>query len=227
MSTPALLMEPRGRRRAGSLLLVFGLVGSIVLGGLFLVLGYAALRVDSSLTRVSQARDQVVLILDHASAALTTAGGITGNLSDTVTHTSAAVEGGAEVAAQLSGTTSSLAGTASTFGILGQHPFAGVSDGLQQTSSTLEQMSQQLAAAATSLGASAPQVATVGDKLTTIAADLDAIRAQLAGLNLDLEYALLLVLGVLMVLIAWLLVPALTAIWLGRRWRREAAAGMA
>ena len=85
-------------------------------------------------------------------------------------------------------------------------------------------MSQQIDAAATSLGATSPQVAAIGDKLTLIAADLDAIRAQLAGLNLDLEYALLLVLGVLMVLIVWLLVPALTAIWLGRRWRREAAA---
>ena len=110
MSAPALLIEPRGRRRAGNLLLVFGIVGAIVLGGLFLVLGYAALRVDSSLNRLVAARDQVVLILDHASAALTTAGDITVNLSDTVAHTSAAVVGASEVASQLSSTTSSLAG---------------------------------------------------------------------------------------------------------------------
>ena len=140
MSAPALLMEPRDRRRAGNLLLVFGLVGTIVLGGLFLALGYAALRVDSSVNRLVAARDQVVLILDHASAALTTAGGITGNLSETVTHVSAAVDGGSEVAAQLSATTSSLSDTASSFGILGQHPFAGVSDGLQQTSATLAEI---------------------------------------------------------------------------------------
>ena len=129
------------------------------------------------------------------------------------------------MASQLNGTTSGLAETASSFGILGQHPFAGLSDGLTQASASLDQMSQQLTGAATSLAGTAPRVATLGVQLATLAADVAVTRGQLAGLNLDADRALLLVLGVLMVLVAWLLVPALTAMWLGRRWRREAAGG--
>jgi hypothetical protein len=109
------------------------------------------------------------------------------------------------------------------FSILGQQPFVGFTDDLQKIAGQTQALSQSLGQTAGSLTQNGTDVQALGAKLGVISEDVAGIRTSVAAL--DLDYASWVWLGALVALIilGWLAVPAVAALWLGRRWRRASA----
>lgn len=71
------------------------------------------------------------------------------------------------------------------------------------------------------MGTNTSDLTALGASLGKIADDMQAPRDRLAAIELDLGGPILIATFVLLALVVWLMVPALAAIWIGRRWRRE------
>jgi hypothetical protein len=220
MTSPLVRPGPE-RRRAGTALLAYGLVGLLLLGGLAVAVVGAGIMGRDGFTRLDDTIDEVVAVLDSTAASLQQA-------EVTLTGVGTSLEATADVlaeAAVLTGIASdgaaTLADTAGSFGVLGQRPLDGMVEPLLEAGESLDRLGVSLAEASASLDVNADDIRALGERLGTLAENLTVVRDRIAGVDTQLGGAAAVVIGVVLVMLGWLAVPALAATWIGRRWRRE------
>lgn len=222
MTTPSPLIPPGpSRRRAGNLLLTYGILGALLMGVLFVALLGAAVMGRDGFTDVDATIDEVVGVLDSTTAALQQADTTLTNVGTSLEETAFVVDEAVKLSGILSDGATTLADTAQSFCILGQCPLKGVQQPLADASGSLEELSVKLTAVGAALADNATDVTAMGAKLGDVATSLARTRDRLAGVDTQLTTSALLAIGVLMAIVAWLAIPAFAAVWVGRRWRRE------
>jgi hypothetical protein len=212
----------RDRRRGANALIAYGLVGIVLLGLLGVAVVYVAFRAADSQARLDAQRDRIVQLLDDTASALQTADQATSGVGTSLGASADALRSASDLARLVSDGANRLADQAG-FSILGQQPFVGFTDDLQKIAGQTQALSQSLGQTAGSLTQNGTDVAALGAKLGVISEDVAGIRTSVADLSLD--YASWVWLGALvaLVILGWLAVPAVAALWLGRRWRRAPA----
>ena len=207
------------RRRAGTLLLAYGIVGVLLLGGLFAATLAVAFMGRDGFERLDETIDEVVAVIDSTSAALVQADTTLAGVSVSLTATAAVIDEAAAVAGIAADGAVTLAEEVGGLSLLGQNPLAGIQQPLVDIGVSLEQLGIHLDAAGVSLEDNAQDVATLGERLGTVAETLTATRDRLANVDTQLFGAATLAIIVVLIILGWLAVPAVAAIWVGRRWR--------
>jgi hypothetical protein len=221
MNAPALIPPGPSRRRAGSLLLTYGIVGVLLLGSLFAATVAVAWMGRDGFARVDQTIDEVVTVLDSTSAALDQADTSLGGVGVSLTEAAGALDGAIALAGTVSDGAGTLADQVGGFSILGQNPFSGVEQPLRDSAESLDALSIKLGAVALALADNAGDVTVLATRLGAVSESLQATRDRIAGVDTQLGGASLLAVIVVLATISQLMVPAVAAIWVGRRWRAE------
>jgi hypothetical protein len=221
MTVPAPIISGASRRRAGTLLLTYGIIGLLLMGGLFLATVSVAFMGRDGFARLDGAVDDVVAVIDSTTAALEQADTTLAGVSVSLGETASALDEAGSLAIILRDGSGTLAEQAGSFSILGQSPFGGIVEPLRDAGASLDTLSGKLATTSAALGANATDVAAMAGRLGAVADSLAAARDRIAGVDTQLGLAGGLGIGVILAIIAWPAVPAVAAIWLGRRWRRE------
>lgn len=213
----------RERARAGTALLIYGIVGVLLLSGLLVGLLVAAVRATDMLATLDTQRDVIVAALDEVDTALQTSETTLGGVSVSLDETGASLAEASVLASLIAPGTSLLADRAESFGVLGQRPFDGLAGPLRDVSGSLEALSTRLEAAGASITRSGPRVEALGERLGSVATRLEASRERLAAFDLSVGVSAVLTFLGLILLVLWLMVPAIAAIVIGRRWRQPDA----
>jgi hypothetical protein len=216
------------RRRLGMGLIAFGVIGLVLIasaGGLVLA---SLSAVGDAATGFERQRTQIVGMLGPASDALERAASSASNAGSSLAKTRDSAAQAATLMTRLSESFDSLAALGS-FDLLGARPFAGLSGQFSQVATESRTLSTDLATAAAAMDANITDSASV-------ATDLQALSDQLAELNVSLgaspdgtnptpassslpvDLAKIVLIGLLL----WFAVPAIAAVWIGRRWYRPA-----
>lgn len=209
----------RRRRRLGIGLLSFGGAGLVlIVAALVLVLGSLAAIRDAA-TGFERQRAELVSMVEPASAALSDAADGAAHVGASLLAATDASRRGADLTNRLATSFEAMAGL-SSFEILGSRPFAGVSSQFTDVSAQSRALSADLTATADALAANIADSAAVSADLRTLADRLDQVAASVRSTrgpdgssSLPIGLAAVLLLG----LLAWLSVPAIASIWLGRR----------
>lgn len=215
------------RRRLGSALLVFGAVGLALLVTLALVIGLSLGGLSRAVTNLAAQRDEAIAMLEPAAAALDEAATSAEHAGTSLSSAGGAARQAAELMNQLAGAFDGLAQLGS-FDVLGARPFGGLTGQFSGVAGQARDLSATLSTTAAALDANVTDSATVAKDLRTLADQLaklrdSAIGTEAAATATDPETTgvlLRMALGVVLGVIAWLAVPAMVAIEIGRRWRR-------
>ncbi len=220
MTAAPLARPDRSRIRAGTGLVIFGIVGVVLLSGVLAALLFSAVSAQGMLDTLDTTRDEVLVALDEIDAALRTSEETLTGVSTSLEETGASLVQAGVLASILAPGTSGLADQAGSFGILGQLPFEGMAEPLRDVSTSLDELSARLDAAGSSISTNGPTVAALGSRLGGVSDSLAANRDRLAGFELSIGLTASLGLIALVLLVIWLMVPAFAAIWIGYHWRR-------
>jgi hypothetical protein len=221
MSAPALIAPGPSRRRAGTLLVTYGVLGILLLGVLFVATLSVAFMGRDGFTRLDQTVDEVVGVIETTSAALDQADTTLAGVSISLGETANALDQAGALALTLRDGAGTLAEQAAAFNILGQSPFEGIAQPLQDAGAGLDGLSGNLDSTATALATNATDVAAMAVKLGAVSDSLQSARDRIVSVDTSLNGAGALAIGVVLAIIAWLAVPAFAALWVGLRWRRE------
>jgi hypothetical protein len=208
------------RRRLGRGLVAYGVIGLVALVVVGIGLGIAVVRARDVLDRIEQQRVAVVRLLDATSLLLGTTASSVDRLGTTLSSTEEAVRRGAELTRTLSTAGTTMADLAAV-DILGLQPFAGAAVPFGTLSEQATSLAVSLDSTAVALDTNRVDLATLVEDLRGISADLEDIEASIVDVRLVGDVALSLGLVVVIVLLAWLSVPAFAAIVLGRRLMRD------
>lgn len=214
------------RRWLGVGLTAYGLLG---LAAATLVV-VAALAVgpelESALVRVDQQRDTLVGTLESSASALERTATLSENAASALDSSAGIASQSADVARRFADTLTRLASTFGDFTVLGNRPF-------EALAADARQLAAQLRGIAIDVDALGIQLGAIGRQLPALAADVRATSEQLATLAADLESLAVaesaavvlrwLLVGIVL-LVAWLLVPALVALGIGIALLRPARA---
>ena len=212
------------RRRLGSGLLAFGVIGLLLIGAAgVLVLGSLA-AVNDAATGFERQRAEILAMLGPASSALDNAATSAANAGASLTETSAAATRASDLTNQLATSFEGLAALGS-FEIFGARPFASMAGQFSSVATSSRALAADLDAAAIAMGTNIADSQAVAADLRTLADQLETLQASLGGnpvtpggdpagsASLPVDAARLTLMG----LLAWLAIPALASIWLG--WR--------
>jgi hypothetical protein len=218
------------RRRLGTGLLAFGLVGMILAGIIAIGLLAGAVAARNLDDRISADQARLSAALTQISGSITKLSSTTQNASATLHTTGALIGQAGSVIDDLAALSDELS-TNLNFSILGQQPLAGASgrfktfaDRLRQFEGSTGNLQQNLETNADDLGSLVTEIDQVGDLVTQLGQQVDAFDN--AG-----EIVRLMVGGIFLgaLLTTWLAIAAAFCAWAGWRLRRigtaEAAAG--
>lgn len=218
--TPLIPPGP-ARRRAGSLLLTYGVVGVLLLGGLFAATLAVAFMGRDGFARVDETIDEVVAVIDSTAAALDQTETTLAGVSVTLAETAAVIDEAAALTGIIADGATTLAAEAGGFSILGQQPLAAIEQPLLDMSVSLTTLGERLDATGVALADNAGDVEVLAARLGAVSDALMVSRDRIASVDTQLGGAALLGMIVVLSIIGWLLVPAIAAIWVGRQWRRQ------
>jgi hypothetical protein len=214
------------RRRLGSALIGFGAAGLALLLTLAVLLGLSLDGLGRAATDLAQQRTQAIALLEPAAAALKEAAASAEHAGGSLNAAGGAARQAADLMNQLAGAFDGLAQLGS-FDILGARPFGGLTGQFTGVAAQARDLSASLTTTAVSLDANVLDSTTVGADLRTLSDQLEKLRTSVSGTGAApasdpasagtlIRVAMIVVLG----LLAWLAVPAIVAIEIGRRWRR-------
>ncbi|HUG28942.1 MAG TPA: hypothetical protein VMQ65_00300 [Candidatus Limnocylindria bacterium] len=219
-------MNPaRARRRLGSGLVAFGLIGLILLAAAAALVLDSLSAIDDAASSFDRQQTELVAMLRPASAALATAAASAANAGTSLTTTSAAADRAGILATNLADSFDGLAALGS-FELFGARPFAGLSQDFGAAGADARALATDLRTAAASLRTNAADAVAVAANLRFLATQLETLVGNLdsgtepgsvggpmSNATAQLGLARLVLIG----LIAWLAVPALASTVVG--WR--------
>jgi hypothetical protein len=217
------------RRWLGVGLTAYGLLG-LAAATLVVVAALAVgPEVEATLARVDQQRDTIVATLESSASALERTADLSESAATALSSSGDAVQQAADVARRFADTLSRLASTFGSFSILGNTPFAPLA-------ADATQLAAQLRGIALDLDALGIQLGSIARDVPALAADLQATSDQLATLAADVESIAVaessatvlrwLLVGIVL-LVAWLVIPAVIALGVGIALLRPARAAVA
>jgi hypothetical protein len=218
---PVMDMETRERRRLGTGLLVFGLIGVVLAGIMAAGLIGGAIsarnlderlqadqnRIAASLTRLTVSMESLALTTDHAGQTLQKS-------SDTLAGAQTVLGSVADTAVSIS--------DALNVSILGSTPFAGAAERLQNLARTVTSFQTQTGDLAIALKTNATDAADMTAQIRQLKDQIGELATQVAAFNRIDEIVGLIIGGVVLggLLTAWIAVGAALCAWFGWRLRR-------
>ena len=219
------------RRRLGSALLGFGAIGLALLGTLAIVVALSLDGLGRAAADLARQRREVIGMLEPAAAALDEAATSASNAGSSLTSASAAARRASDLTTRLASSFDGLAQLGS-FEILGARPFGSLTGEFATVATEARGLSADLASTAVTLDANVADSATVAADLRALARQLERLHESVAGDDTapasdpgTAETLLRVALAVILALLAWLAVPAIVAMEIGRRWRRTPEPG--
>jgi len=221
MSAPPLIPPGPLRRRAGSLLLAYGIVGILLMGILLAATATAAFLARDGFTVVDDAIAEAAAVLDETDAALRSAESALAGISVGLGEAALTFEEATTVTGDLGAASSSVGDLASGFEIFGQKPLGALAGPFTSAGTSLVDLSARTSTVAGALRGTAEDVTELGGHVGAIATQLAESRLQIdegdPRLGISGTLAVLVILGI----IVWLGAPGVIAVWVGLRWRRE------
>jgi hypothetical protein len=214
------------RRRLGTGMVIFGVVGVLLAGviGLGLIAGAVSMRnLDDRLT-TQQA--SVAESLDRASTSLSQLASTTDHASTTLATSGVAVAHAGQGLDELANVSSDLQQTLD-ISILGQHPLASAASKFGDLGRRAREFSGDAAALAAALATNAADVSTLATPIRSLQDRATALSDQVRNYEGTGKLVGLLTVGVLLVglMVVWLAVLALGVAWAGWRLRRAVPPG--
>jgi hypothetical protein len=207
-----------GRRRLlGVGLTAYGLLG--LAAALLVVVAVLAIgpELESTLQRIDGQRERIVVTLESSASALERTADLAEDAAGAVASSGEIASEAANVSRRLADTLSRLSSTFGSFQVLGNQPFAPLASDASQLAAQLRGIATDLDALGIRLGsisrgipALADDLATTGEQLVALAGDLE----QLAVMDSATTALRWLAIG-LVLLVAWLVIPALIALGFG------------
>jgi prefoldin subunit 5 len=210
-------MVHRHRRALGAGLTAYGLAGlaaGILVVGATLAVGTG---LEPAVASIDRQRDALVASLEHGAAALDDAAAIATDGATGAQQAAAIASQAGDVSRRLANTLSRLSSTFGDFAILGTRPFEPLAEDATQVAAQLRGIARDLDALAVSLGRIARQIPALAVEMEAVAAELTTLATELETVALSeaaVEAFRWLVVTVLL-LVAWLLVPAVAALVAG------------
>jgi hypothetical protein len=212
------------RRRRGTALIGFGAVGLALLLALAVIVALSLDGLGRAATDLAGQRDSAIAMLEPAADALDKAATSAANAGASLTSASAAARRASALTTQLAGAFDGLA-ELGAFEILGARPFGALTGEFTSVATEARTLSRDLVTTADALDANVTDSTTVAADLRTLSDQLQRLKDSVqAGASPTADPAttgtlLRIALVVILALLAWLAVPAVVAIELGRRWR--------
>jgi hypothetical protein len=215
-----------GLRRLGAGLIAYGVIGLALALIAAIALAYAAGRFSSVGDRVDRQITTVIATLGRTSTALADASTSAGSFAVTIERTPPAVRQTAQAIADLRTDLRSVQEQMAGIVILGRSPLSGVSDAFGRMASNLDGLDTRLELIATDLESNRAALLRNADSLGAFGDQLGAISTELetGSVQGSLEDVRIAVVLVSVVLLVWMTIPALGALWLGRWLRAEVGA---
>jgi hypothetical protein len=214
------------RRRLGTALLAFGAVGLALLIAVAVLVGVSLDGLGRTATDLARQRDEATALLAPAAAALDEAAGSAEHAGTSLVSAAGAARRAADLMNRLAGAFDGLA-TLGSFDLFGTRPFGAVSGEFSGVATEARALSGDLGTTAAALDANVADSSSVATSLRALADQLDRLRDSVqdgdapatdpGSAGMLLRVALIVILA----LLAWLSVPAIAAIEIGRRWRRS------
>jgi len=209
------------RRRLGTGLLAFGVVG-VVLAGLIAVALFSGAvaarnlderlvadqnRIAASLTRLTLTMDTLAVTVEHAGDTLTAS-------RDAMTHAS-------DLLADIATTSTDLA-NALDISILGSQPFASAASGIRNVGAKTTVFAQDATALAVALDANVTDTTAMADQIRTAKTQASELAASIVAFDQIDQIVGLLIGGIVLggLLTAWVAAAAGACAWVGWRLRR-------
>ena len=212
-----------GLRRLATGLIAYGLIGIALAVVAAIALGWAGGRLTAVGGRVDTQIASVVETLDRTSTALTDAGTSATSFSGTMERTPPVVRQTAQAIADVRADLRAAEDQFSQVVILGGRPLGGVADAFGRMATNLEGLDTRLDVIAADLDsnraallANASSLAALGERLGLVAEDLRGGVVEDGFADLRASATILAI-----VLLIWMTIPAIGALWLGWWLRRE------
>jgi hypothetical protein len=210
------------RRRAGTALLVFGVIGIVLAGVIALALVGTAIATRDLDARLEA--DQVRLAETLDELAVTTAAAVRSieNASATLGTSATSVDHAREVLDELASATDSLADSLGIT-IFGNQPFAGTAQRFRTFSDRVRVFSEDATGIATSLTTNSDDLTALAERVTLMEDQLNNYAERVAGSERIGQIGTWIALSVLLggLLAAWLAVAAGACAWVGWRLRNS------
>jgi ABC-type transporter Mla subunit MlaD len=207
----------RHRRAIGAGLTAYGLAGlvaGILIVGATLAVGTG---LEPALERVDRQRDAIVASLEHSVSALDQVATIADDATGSVEQAAAIASQSADVSRRFAETLSRLASTFGSFGILGNRPFAPLAEDATQVAAQLRGIATDLDALGISMSRVAREIPPLTAEVRALSAELDTLATELAAFEVPAAAGSAfrwLIVGI-MILVSWLLVPAVVSLVAG------------
>jgi hypothetical protein len=212
-----------GLRRLATGLIAYGVIGIALAFVAAIALGWAGGRLAAVGDRVDTQLASVVETLDRTSTALGDAGRSAGSFSVTMERTPPVVRQTAQAIADVRADLRAAEDQFSQIEILGRRPLGGVAEAFGRMATNLDGLDTQLDVIATDLESNqaalldnASSLSALGERLGLVAEDLRGGVVEDGVSDLRTSATILAI-----VLLVWMTIPALGALWLGWWLRRE------
>jgi len=212
------------RRRLGTGLLIFGVIGVVLAGIIAVALVGGAIaarslddrlladqeRIAASLTRLTVSMDSLAITTEHGSG--------------TLQATSETLSSAQEVLGSIASTAVSAAG-ALDISLLGSRPFAGTSERLGELARTVTTFQEHAGALAVALDTNAADVDAMTEQIRLLKDQVNELATRVADFDRINQIVGLLTGGIILgaLLTAWIAVGAALCAWVGLRLRRRPA----
>ena len=213
------------RRRLGTAMLAFGVVGLVlaaIVAAILIAGGIAARNLDD---RIATAQDQIGASLTRLTLTMDSVADSIDNASTTVQTSSGGVAHAADMLGSVAATTDSLA-SALDVSILGQQPFSGAAAKLNELEAQLLLLQSDATRLAADLDQNAADATQIASEVRLMRTQVAELAGAVSGFASTREVVSLAVGGIVLagLLTAWEAVLAAGVAWMGWRLRRVAAA---
>ncbi len=207
----------RHRRAIGVGLTAYGLAGLVA--GTLVVGAMAAVGsgLEPTLESIDRQRDAIVASVEHSATALDHVATLAEDAAVGAGQAADIASQSANVCLRLAATLSRLADTFGSFAILGNQPFAPLAEDATQVAAQLRGIALDLDALGISMSRVARQIPALSAEVRALSDDLDTLATELASFEVSADAAAAfrwLMVGIV-VLVAWLLVPAVVSLVAG------------
>jgi hypothetical protein len=211
------------RRRLGTGMLVFGLVGMVIAGIVAVALVYGAFAARNLDERLAADQAQITSSLERVSVSMESLATTTANAGTTLTTTSQVLIDAQLVLDQAADTLTTLA-SALNISILGSQPFATASQRMTELAASVSSFESRAAALGENLHQNAVDAEAMTGRIEDLGEEVDTLSERIDGFDRIGELVNLLIGGIVLaaLLTAWVAFAAAFCAWAGWRLRRQA-----